>query len=169
MVVVCDRYEEERRQLVEGITEIIGEEEWSKRLARSLLKVSSGVDWNSISIHEHSIHNQSLSGGPKPARDLRQLFGLLVLLRRAWLRIMVFQRWIYLYDKYCYFPLFFVIGVAWAEVRLCLRRDTGSTFFYTSITNISIFSIPHILSWRMSIDDDADASVYIFLRLSNHI
>ena len=32
MVVVCDRYEEERRQLVEGITEIIGEEEWSKRL-----------------------------------------------------------------------------------------------------------------------------------------
>ena len=31
MVVVCDRYEE-RRQLVEGITEIIGEEEWSKKL-----------------------------------------------------------------------------------------------------------------------------------------
>ena len=31
MVVVCDRYEE-RRQLVEGITEIIGEEEWSKIL-----------------------------------------------------------------------------------------------------------------------------------------
>ncbi|MPC40256.1 hypothetical protein E2C01_033812 [Portunus trituberculatus] len=33
MIVECDRYEEERRQLVAQITEIIGEEEWNKRLA----------------------------------------------------------------------------------------------------------------------------------------